>query len=233
MEKWQEAKEVRNDHLIMMSRMLSHNLRSPVAGMKMLFPLYERMPNDKAKAEIFGNIQEGAEQLFDMIEDLSKLLLDYVELSEEAAPVSFQISLDAAVNSLTSEIPEEAKIEADFSNVSTVSYSQKFVDFLFLELISNSIRFRDKSRPLDLKVKSYQENYRTILSFSDNGRGIDLDKHGDKLFKLYKTFHNDPEINSRGVGLFTIKNQIEMMGGRLSMDSEIDKGTIVKVELFA
>ena len=61
------------------------------------------------------------------------------------------------------------------------------------------------------------------LRVSDNGLGIDMKKFGDKLFGLHRTFHSHAE--ARGVGLFLIKTQIESMGGFISAESEVDKGT--------
>jgi signal transduction histidine kinase len=72
------------------------------------------------------------------------------------------------------------------------------------------------------KVEKKGETY-IELKISDNGQGIDLEKFGDKLFGLHKTFHTHE--HARGVGLFLVKTQIESMGGSISADSEVDKGT--------
>jgi signal transduction histidine kinase len=61
----------------------------------------------------------------------------------------------------------------------------------------------------------------------DNGVGLDLDKHGDRVFGLYKTFHGNAD--ARGLGLFMTKNQVEAMGGKISIESEIFKGTTIKI----
>jgi signal transduction histidine kinase len=61
------------------------------------------------------------------------------------------------------------------------------------------------------------------LLVKDNGLGIDMDRFGDKLFGLHKTFHDHHE--AKGVGLFLTKTQIETMGGRITAESEVDKGT--------
>lgn len=70
-------------------------------------------------------------------------------------------------------------------------------------------------------------NGQKILSVMDNGLGIDLSKHKNSLFGMYKTFHKHQ--NSRGIGLFITKNQIEAMGGSIEVFSEVDKGTTFKI----
>ncbi|MBU6342294.1 MAG: ATP-binding protein, partial [Bacteroidetes bacterium] len=67
------------------------------------------------------------------------------------------------------------------------------------------------------------------LEVRDNGLGIDLEKHGDKLFGMYKTFHRNAE--ARGFGLFLTKTQIEAMGGSISVESVPDQGSCFRVLL--
>jgi sensor histidine kinase regulating citrate/malate metabolism len=62
-----------------------------------------------------------------------------------------------------------------------------------------------------------------ILEVRDNGLGINLERYGHQLFKLQKTFHRHPE--SRGIGLFMIKNQIEALGGEITVESQENVGT--------
>lgn len=66
-----------------------------------------------------------------------------------------------------------------------------------------------------------------MLEISDNGIGIDMKVNGSKLFGLFKTFTHNPD--SKGVGLFISKNQIESMGGRVTVESELNKGTTFKI----
>jgi two-component system aerobic respiration control sensor histidine kinase ArcB len=65
------------------------------------------------------------------------------------------------------------------------------------------------------------------LQVADNGRGIDVEKYGAKIFGLYKTFHGNED--ARGVGLFLVKNQIESMRGRIELDSAVGVGSTFKV----
>jgi len=66
-----------------------------------------------------------------------------------------------------------------------------------------------------------------MLVIQDNGLGINLNKHGEKLFGMYKTFHQHP--NARGIGLFMTKSQIESMGGTIEVESQVNVGTTFKI----
>ena len=59
--------------------------------------------------------------------------------------------------------------------------------------------------------------------------GIDLEKYGEKLFGLYKTFHGNKD--ARGIGLFISKNQIEAMNGKIEVESKLNIGTTFKIHL--
>ena len=98
-----------------------------------------------------------------------------------------------------------------------------YLESIILNLITNAIKYKSPDRPVVLKIKSGMEGDFAFLSIADNGLGIDLDRHGSKLFGMYKTFHSHPE--ARGIGLFISKNQIEAMGGHIEVESEMGKGT--------
>ena len=68
-----------------------------------------------------------------------------------------------------------------------------------------------------------------LLSKMENGLGMDLKRHGDRLFQMYKTFHTHKD--SRGLGLFITKNQIESMNGKIQVESMENVGTTFKIIL--
>ncbi|EPR66584.1 ATP-binding protein [Cyclobacterium qasimii] len=50
-----------------------------------------------------------------------------------------------------------------------------------------------------------------------------MKKEADQIFGLYKRFHEDTE--GRGIGLFMTKTQVETLGGKIKIESEVNKGT--------
>ncbi|MNY01817.1 Alkaline phosphatase synthesis sensor protein PhoR [compost metagenome] len=78
-----------------------------------------------------------------------------------------------------------------------------------------------------INLSSRTEDGLIELSIADNGLGIDLKLNRDKIFGMYKTFHNNKD--ARGIGLFITKNQIEAMGGKVTVESEVNKGTTFKI----
>jgi signal transduction histidine kinase len=97
------------------------------------------------------------------------------------------------------------------------------LDSILINLLSNAIKYRYPERRPLIRLHTWLENHRVNLRISDNGLGINLKRHQDKIFGLYKTFHRNSE--ARGVGLFMIKSQIEALGGAISVKSQPNQGT--------
>lgn len=98
-----------------------------------------------------------------------------------------------------------------------------FLESIFINLISNAIKYRCPSRKLEISVKTKSKDKRNLLVVKDNGLGIDLKRHGNKLFHMYRTFHNNDD--ARGVGLFLVKSKVEALGGDITVKSELGKGS--------
>ena len=98
-----------------------------------------------------------------------------------------------------------------------------YCDSIMLNFLTNGIKYRSDRKDCFIKIYSEKTDNHLIIHFEDNGLGIDLKRHGSKLFGMYKTFHRNND--ARGIGLFITKNQIEAMGGRITVKSEIGVGT--------
>ena len=100
---------------------------------------------------------------------------------------------------------------------------------IFYNLITNSIKYKNPVLPLVLEIKSEMTENVIRLTFKDNGIGIDLEKSGDQLFKLYKRFHIGA-AEGKGMGLFMVKTHVESIGGKISVNSEMNVGTVFLIE---
>ena len=129
---------------------------------------------------------------------------------------------------LQAEIREcNATLKVNFTKCKEIDFVPAYLESILLNFTSNAIKYRNPHVPLVITIESGIEAGKPIIQVSDNGLGIDLAKHGEQLFGMYKTFHQNP--NARGIGLFMTKNQVESLGGRISVKSEPNKGTAFKI----
>ena len=103
------------------------------------------------------------------------------------------------------------------------------MDSICLNIISNSIKYAHPERKPIIKITSYTDGESNSILFEDNGIGVDLELFGNKIFNMYQTFHNNK--NAVGIGLFMTRNQIEALGGTISIESTVNKGTKLKILL--
>jgi signal transduction histidine kinase len=103
------------------------------------------------------------------------------------------------------------------------------MESILLNLYTNSLKYSDPSRNPVLNITSSIKNKYILIAFNDNGQGIDLKRHGSKLFGMYKTFHKHKE--AKGIGLFISKNQIEAMKGTITVKSTPNVGTTFLLKL--
>ena len=92
-----------------------------------------------------------------------------------------------------------------------------------MNLISNAIKYGHQDRKTVIDIYTYLEDNRPCLMIKDNGLGIDLKKYGNKIFHMYQTFHDRED--AVGIGLFIVKNQVEMLQGSIEVMSTVDVGT--------
>ncbi len=105
---------------------------------------------------------------------------------------------------------------------------QKFQQILF-NLLSNAIKFTENNGKITIKSMSKDKNY--YLSVSDTGIGIDK-KYHNKIFKKFVHLDNVYRTNqsSTGLGLTITKELVKLHHGKITLESELNKGAIFKME---
>lgn len=204
------------------TQIVSHNLRSPVGNILTLLNYFENTTNETEKQEYFNLIKQSSHDTFLTLDELNEVLRIKQEFQIERQEVSFEKVLTQVENMLSASISEsQAEIKTDFL-VANIRYPTIYLESILLNLVSNSIKYRRRNSHPVIRVKTYKKDHCVILEVSDNGLGIDMSRYGHQLFRMRKTFHNHPE--SRGVGLFITKNQVETMGGEITAHGKVNEG---------
>ncbi|MBU2927558.1 sensor histidine kinase [Winogradskyella psychrotolerans] len=104
---------------------------------------------------------------------------------------------------------------------------EAYIDSIILNFLTNSIKYKSDERRATIELSSSSKDEFVVLKVKDNGLGIDLESNYNKLFTLNGTFHEHPD--SRGVGLYITKNHIESIGGKIEVESKVNKGTCFSI----
>lgn len=219
-----EQLQRKNNQLLNFANITSHNLRSPVSNLNMVLYLYKESEDSEEKETLMAHFETLIKHLTETLNQLVDSLTIQEDKGMHREWLSFQDTFNKTKEIFIGTILEtRAVITADFSASPQIEYPKSYLESIFLNLLSNALKYRSPDRVPQITFKTAQCNNTTVLKVSDNGLGIDLKKHSDDLFGLSKTFHPNPE--AKGVGLFMTKLQIEAMGGSITTESEVDKGT--------
>ena len=213
-----------NRQLDEFAHIISHNLRSPVGNIQALIKLLDEKSSMEDYRTIFHKLKNVAKNLGETMNDLMDTLKAKTQSELQRVEIRFKEVLDKVVQSLEGDlIIAEASVTFDFNKAPTLNYPKAYLESIFQNLLSNAIKYRSPERKAVIHFESDINGNSVTLRVSDNGQGIDLEKFGDKLFGLHRTFHEHDQ--ARGVGLFLVKTQIESMGGSIYAESEVGKGT--------
>ena len=215
-----------NKNLRQFSFITSHNLRAPIANLLGLMQLVDTSAiQDPLMLEILNGVKTSAELLNETINDLSKVLVVKNNTAVPQEEVLLGDMLDKVISQVKNLIDEHKPIiNTNFINTTHITFNRAYMESILLNLLTNAIKYRSPSRKLKIDIStSKKSGDKTILTFTDNGIGLDVERYKDRLFGLYQRFHNHPD--SRGLGLYLVRSQIEALGGSIEINSKVGEGT--------
>jgi len=202
---------------------VTHNLRGPIGSIVNLTDMIMTEDSEQEKQELVEMLSTSAIALNDTLGDLMQILEVRLNGSISGEQCSLQEVLETTLNMFTSEIIRSHVEVISRFDVSEVNFPKFYLESIFHNMISNSLKYQMPEVKPIIKISSSDANGRTQIIFEDNGIGIDLDRYGNDMFKFSKVFHSG--YDSKGVGLFITKNQIETYGGTIAVESKPGKGS--------
>lgn len=216
-----------NKQLDDFAHLTSHNIRSPAVNIYSLISLLNEKSTIEDYKLIFEKLTKVSRNLNETLNELMEVLHVRQNKTIEKHEVKFEDLFNKVVESLQGDILNHgADITSEFE-VTSIEYPKTYMESIFHNLLSNSIKYRSTKRPLNIHVATKEIEGKVYLTVKDNGLGIDLNRHGNSVFGLRKTFHRNQD--SKGIGLFMTKTQIEALGGNISVESEVDNGSVFTI----
>ncbi|TPE43081.1 PAS domain S-box protein [Pontibacter mangrovi] len=224
-----EQLQVQNKNLQQFAYIVSHNLRAPIANIIGLTSVYnQEQPEVATNRHIINNLTKSAQHLDRVIRDLNDILTVRGQILDTFERVVFNDLFSEILRAVSIRVEQErAVIEYDFSEAPVIVSLRSYIHSILLNLLTNALKYRSPERKPHIFVKTSTQKDYICIKISDNGLGINLAKDKDKLFGLYKRFHH--HIDGRGLGLHLVKTQVELLGGRIDVESEVDVGTTFNI----
>lgn len=218
-----------NNRLLNFAHIVSHNLRSHTSNFKMLLNILDNDQDTATREECFAHLKTTSTALSDTIEHLKELVDIHSTIVHKKEQLNLSIYLNRTLKILSKEIKDNnVEIINLISKEETINFNPAYLESIFLNITTNAIKYSHPDRNPVISYTFTKEKGKQILLIRDNGLGINLEKYGEKLFGMYKTFHKNQ--NARGIGLFITKNQIESMGGTIEVESKVNFGSTFKIK---
>ncbi len=221
--------ETRNKQLSEFNYLVSHNLRAPVTSMSVIMEIIKKEKDPKNIVPLLPKLEKITTSIIELTNDIG----EYVSLLDEKEIKLEEINLEKLIHQVKNEFSEmflensNFKVRLQLDAWNHVLFSKFYLQSILQNFISNAIKYRKNDANSFIQFETQLENDTKILYIRDNGTGIDLNKHGDNIFKLYKRFHRN--ISGKGIGLFLIKSQLEALNATITVDSKVGEGTTFKI----
>lgn len=222
--------EGHNKRLYNFAHIVSHNLRSHVSNLQLTTALFETKNLNQDQTELFDNFSKIATNLDVTLKHLNEIVTLQTNVNKEREVINIEVVYKRVTDSIRQiSLQNRVVYYTEFSEVEEFPYVSAYLESILHNLITNSIKYKHPDRDPEINIFTYQEDNKNYLVVKDNGLGMDLEKYGNQLFQMYKTFHNNEDAT--GLGLFLTKSQIESLGGKITVESRVGKGSKFTIQL--
>ena len=220
--------ESHNDQLVNFAHTVSHNLKAHTTNFSLLLNFMAKEDGDVERKKLLGMLFEATENLSETIRGLREIVAISNNLSENKKRLMFNESLFRVEKILLPMIKKhDFKIINEIPDQTVVFGIEAYLESILTNCLSNAIKYRNPEKSPIIILSSEKTKKFTIVHIEDNGLGIDLQKHGQDLFGLFKTFHGNKD--AKGLGLYLVKKQVEAMGGKIKVNSKLNEGTTFSI----
>ncbi|MEM0516726.1 PAS domain-containing sensor histidine kinase [Aequorivita flava] len=219
-----DAMQEQNNRLINFAYIVSHNLRSHTGNIAMLLELLASEDPKLAENEFLVHLKSASDNLNETVKHLNEVVVINTKIYDNLEPLNLHQFIEKALLNIQGLIAStDSVIVNNCSPDIYIAGIPAYLDSILLNFLTNAIKYRSPDRIPNIEISTENTIRFVVLKIKDNGSGINLKRDGAKLFGMYKTFHDNED--SRGIGLFITKNQVEVLGGKIEVTSEVGKGT--------
>ncbi|MFA9188312.1 PAS domain S-box protein [Flavobacterium sp. FBOR7N2.3] len=218
-----EVTSQQNDKLLNFAHIVSHNIRSHTSNLLMVLDVIENTNNTAEKLAFIDMFKEGTEKLSETIENLNEVITIQKSINIKKTTINLKSQIEKITSPFKNKITITESIPTDLS----LNVIPAYLENILYNILTNVLKYQSPNRNPKLEINHETQEDFHIISFKDNGLGINIEKNKHKLFGMYKTFHGNED--AKGIGLFIAKNQIEAMKGKIEVESEEGLGSTFKL----
>ncbi|MCW7493132.1 PAS domain-containing sensor histidine kinase [Leptospira sp. 2 VSF19] len=221
---------IQNSKLQNFAYIVSHNIRQHSSNFTSLIDLLEESPSEEERKNILNMLHASSDKLNETITHLNDIISINQMLNKPMETCSIEEEIQKTLYILKGSIESRnIKVYLDLEEKLELKIIPAYLESILLNLVSNAIKYVRLKNGAFIRISAKKKNYQVQLTVEDNGLGINLEKHGTKIFGMFKTFHKNED--ARGIGLFITKSQVEVLGGTITVESTEGIGSTFTVFL--
>lgn len=215
----------KNKNLKTLNYKTSHDLRAPINNLLALSELLDfNTISNSETLKILDLIKSSAQGLKKSLDEFIDHIKHDDSLESKMQKLSFNQVLNDVQGTISTLIKSSnTEFTCDFSKLPMISFYRPYMESIFLNFISNSIKYAKPNASPKINITSKIEDGQKKLIYTDKGLGFDKERVGEKIFDLYQGFHDNKD--SKGVGLYLVHNYVTKLGGTITVESVVNKGT--------
>ncbi len=223
--------EAVNQELEAFSYSVSHDLRGPlraISGFTEFLAQELGAPSPKAR-EYLGKVQEGAQRMGELIDDLMGLAR-VARRPLEATDLDISAMAQRVAAVLREQQPGR-KVELVMAEGLRARGDPGLVMIIFENLLSNAWKYTGKTAAAKVEVGAEPTSAGPAFYVRDNGTGFEP-RYADRLFKPFERLHAESEFPGHGVGLATVQRIVHRHGGRIWAEGKPGEGATFRFTLL-
>jgi len=206
------------------NRMVSHDLRGPLGGLKGLSALALQAldAGDAARARrMLDLMHQESERLVQLVHDLLTLArVNHTELALRPTPLD--AVLDEALDMLALSEGDALRARVQREHLPTAQADGALLRQVFVNLLSNAVKFSGGGADVQVRVRGDEQPGEVVVEVRDHGRGFPPERAAE-LFQPFRRLHGE-EVPGTGVGLTIVRRVIERHGGRVWAEGRPGQG---------
>jgi signal transduction histidine kinase len=216
-----------NNNLEQYTFAISHQLKAPIARILGLTNLLKVVPAPEQPV-IANSVHKSAKELNEIFKDLVHSLNFKKEVAElKTEPVGVkELLMSAWIEVAKDSVPD---VQWHVSDQATIQTDPKHMVDALKQVYANAMKFHKPGLEPTITTLVRQCNNRLEIEIQDQGVGFDVEEVKPKLFTPFQRFNQTHA--GRGMGLYFTKQHLAVLGGDVKIDSMINHGTRVKIEL--
>jgi two-component system, chemotaxis family, CheB/CheR fusion protein len=207
----------------------SHDLRAPISNMEGLVNSIVRdfCRDDEEIKPVLDMLRHSVDRLKKVINELTEISKIQKSIEDDVTNINLPELYHEVLFNVQDLIQEsKAKIKTDFTDCPEIKFSRKNMRSILYNFLSNAIKYRSPKRQPEISIKTSIADQFILLKFEDNGLGI-KEENKTRIFNMFKRFHD--HVDGTGIGLYIVKRIIDNAGGKIEIESKVDKGTIFNI----